>query len=308
MHRPGNLQVEPAAQSGLVDYGFQKALRETAIMEQMTGKICLVTGANSGIGLATATGLARSGAQVVLVCRDPARGAAAQAQIRHASGNDQVDLLQADLADLTQVRRVSDDYRARYPRLDVLIHNAGIMKKRREVSADGHELQFAVHFLAPFLLTHGLRDPLAAAPAARVIAVASMLHRFGRLDFDDLQATQRYSMWRQYGASKLATIAFTYELARRLENTNITANCLHPGVIGSNIESNPRWLRPFLASPEKGARTPLYLATSADVEGVSGRYFIACTPRESTPASRDPTLARRLWQTGETLTGAVWPT
>lgn len=277
-------------------------------MEQMTGKLCLVTGANSGIGLATATKLARMGAHVVMVCRDAARGEAARDQIRRLTGNQQVDLLQADLADLSQVRGVAEDYQARYPRLDVLIHNAGLMKKRREVSADGHELQLAVHFLAPFLLTHALRDALEAAPAARVVSVASMLHRFGKLDFDDLHAARRYSMWRQYGASKLATIVFTYELARRLENTNITANCLHPGVIGSNIESNPRWLRPFLASPETGARTPVYLASSPEMEGVTGRYFIACSPRDSSPASRNPAVARQLWQVGEELTGARWPT
>ena len=277
-------------------------------MEQMTGKLCLVTGANSGIGLATATKLARMGAHVVMVCRNAARGETAREQIRQLTGNHQVDLLQADLADLSQVRGVAADYQARYPRLDVLIHNAGLMKKRREVSADGHELQLAVHFLAPFLLTHALRDALEAAPAARVVSVASMLHRFGNLDFDDLHAARRYSMWRQYGASKLATIVFTYELARRMENTNITANCLHPGVIGSNIESNPRWLRPFLASPETGARTPVYLASSPELEGVTGRYFIACSPRDSSPASRNPAVARQLWQVGEDLTGARWPT
>ena len=277
-------------------------------MEQMTGKLCLVTGANSGIGLATATKLARMGAHVVMVCRNAARGEAARDQIRQLTGNHQVDLLQADLADLSQVRGVAADYQARYPRLDVLIHNAGLMKKRREVSADGHELQLAVHFLAPFLLTHALRNALEAAPAARVVSVASMLHRFGNLDFDDLHAARRYSMWRQYGASKLATIVFTYELARRLENTNITANCLHPGVIGSNLESNPRWLRPFLASPETGARTPVYLASSPELEGITGRYFIACSPRDSSPASRNPAVARQLWQVGEDLTGAHWPT
>jgi NAD(P)-dependent dehydrogenase (short-subunit alcohol dehydrogenase family) len=277
-------------------------------MEQMTGKLCLVTGANSGIGLATATKLARMGAHVVMVCRDAVRGEAARDQIRQLTGNQQVDLLQADLADLSQVRRLAEDYQSHYPRLDVLIHNAGLMKKRREVSADGHELQLAVHFLAPFLLTHALRDALEAAPAARVVSVASMLHRFGKLDFDDLHAARRYSMWRQYGASKLATIVFTYELARRLENTNITAKCLHPGVIGSNIESNPRWLRPFLASPETGARTPVYLASSPELEGVTGRYFIACSPRDSSPASRNPAVARQLWQVGEDLTGAHWPT
>ncbi len=276
-------------------------------MEQMTGKLCLVTGANSGIGLATATQLARLGAHVVMVCRDAARGEAARDQIRQRTGNHQVDLLQADLADLSQVRRVAEDYQARYPRLDVLIHNAGLMKKRREVSADGHELQLAVHFLAPFLLTHGLLGSLEAAGRARVIAVASIAHRLGSLDFEDLHARQQYGMWRHYGASKLAMIVFTYQLARRVAATGITANCLHPGIIGSNIESIPRWVVPLLTTPEKGARTSVYLASSAEVDQVTGHYFSACKPRESSPASHDPVLARRLWQIGEELTGAIWP-
>ena len=273
----------------------------------MTGKICLITGANSGIGLATATQLAHRQARVVMLCRDPERGRAAQARVRERSGNPRIDLLQANLADLAQVRRVAQEYAARYPRLDILIHNAGVMKKHRAVSADGHELQFAVHFLAPFLLTHRLLDSLAAAGDARVIAVASIAHRLGRLDFEDLHAQRHYGMWRQYGTSKLATILFTYQLARRLAGTGITANCLHPGIIGSNIESIPRWIAPLLTTPEKGARTSVYLASSSEVDQVTGRYFSACKPKTSSPASHDPVLTRRLWQTGEELTGAIWP-
>ncbi|MDY6943874.1 MAG: SDR family oxidoreductase [Pseudomonadota bacterium] len=269
----------------------------------MTGKICVVTGANSGIGRETAAGLAARSAQVVMVCRNEAKGNEARESIQRATGNSQIDLLVADLASLQDVRALAESFNERYKRLDVLIHNAGIMKPKREVSADGFELQFAVHFLAPFLLTHLLLDALKAAAPSRVINLASMLHRLGHINFDDLQAEQRYNMFRTYASSKLATIMFTYLMADRLRGTGVTVNCLHPGVIGSNLESNPKFIRPFLKSPRKGADTPIYLATSPDVAEVTGQYFVNRKPRRTSRESYDRVVAERLWALAEEVTG-----
>lgn len=278
----------------------------------LAGRTCLVTGATSGIGEATAVGLARLGARVLLVGRDPARGEASLAKVRRASGNDTASLLIADLASLEQVRSLAAAVQERAPQLHVLVNNAGVVNLRRETTVDGLETTFAVNHLAYFLLTRLLLDRLRASAPARIVNVASEGHRFGVLDVDDLQTAHKpYSWMRVYGTSKLANVLFTYELARRLEGSGVTANCLHPGAVGTGLGANNGRLgrivlplvRPFLRSPEGGARTSIYLASSDEVAAVSGRYFIRCRARPSSAASRDAALARRLWDASEVLTG-----
>ena len=269
----------------------------------MNGKICMVTGANSGIGLETARQLAEMGAHVIMVCRNKSKGEAARASIMQSSARPDPALMLADLASLEQVRHLAADFLNRFDHLDVLIHNAGIMKKRREESSDGFELQFAVHHLAPFLLTHLLMDALLKAGPGRVVSLASMMHRFGRLDFDDLQAQRSYNMVSRYGSSKLANIMFTYQLAEQMKNQPLTVNCLHPGVVGSNIEANPSFIRPLLKSPRKAARTPVYLASSPEVDTISGRYFIGTKPRITSKASCNQADQQRLWNLSAELTG-----
>jgi NAD(P)-dependent dehydrogenase (short-subunit alcohol dehydrogenase family) len=278
----------------------------------MIGKTCLVTGANAGIGKATALGLAQMGASVVLVCRDPGRGQAALSEIQHQSGNPSVSLLLADLSSQTSIRQLAAEFKSSYPALHVLINNAGVIPKKHTFTEDGLETQFAVNHLAYFLLTYLLLDQLKSSASARIVNVSSQAHRRSvSLDFNDLQSTRSYHRSQVYARTKLANVLFTYELARRLEGTQVAANCLHPGVIATNLLGDyagmPRVLRFFTnllgASPEQGAHTSLYLATSPQVEGSSGQYFIDCKAVPSSTESYDEQTAERLWQVSAELTG-----
>ena len=261
----------------------------------LQGKVCVVTGATSGIGKATAQGLANAGATVVLVCRDRGRGEATAADIAAQTGN-RPDLVLGDLAELAQVRVVAAELKSRYPAIHVLINNAGVMLESRQLSPDGHELQFAVNHLAPFLLTQLLKEPLVAGAPSRVINVASQVHTSGSMDFEDLGWRAKYSMFKAYGRSKLANIMFTYDLAERWRDLGITVNALHPGVIATNLGGMPKFMKLFLPKAEKGARTSLYLATSADVAGVTGKYFKNCKEAKSSAESHDRGIRQRLWK------------
>ena len=272
-------------------------------MADMQGKVCVVTGANSGIGKATAQGLAAAGATVVMVCRDRARGAAAQQEIRVATGNTEVELWQADLASLADVRRLATELLAAHPLIHVLVNNAGVMVERRQMSADGFELQFAVNHLAPFLLTRLLEPALAAAAPSRVVNVSSRVHAMGHIDFDDLQSTRKYRMFAAYGRSKLACVMATYDLAERWQALGITVNCLHPGIIDTNLGGMPGVIKKLLPKADKGARTSLYLATAPELADVTGQYFSGGKPAKSSAESHDRAVRARLWQETERLVG-----
>ncbi len=278
----------------------------------MQGRICLITGANSGIGKATALGLAKMGATVVLVSRDRARGEQAQSEIKAQSDNPNIDLLLADLSSQQSIRQLADDFKQRYSQLHVLINNAGVFSPRKRLTVDGIDMVFAVNQLAPFLLTNLLLDVLKASAPARIVNVSSGSHEANYLKLDDLQSEEHYRPMRAYGQSKLALVLFTYELARRLEGTGVTANCLHPGFVATNIAQ--RGLPPpvrllakpiflFGISPEQGARTSIYLASSPDVEGVTGKYFVKSVPRQSAPLTHDESLQHKLWQVCAVMTG-----
>ena len=274
----------------------------------MSNKVCIVTGANTGIGKATALALAKHGATVVMLCRSRERGEAARAEIAAASGRD-VDLIVADLSVQAEIRRAANEFVARYTRLDVLINNAAVLMPKKTMTADGIETMFAVNHLAYFLLTNLLLELLKASGSSRIINVSSNAHRFiKKLDFDDLQGEKKFGTLRAYALSKLANIYFTYALARRLRGTAVTANALHPGVIRSELNrSMPAlavwFFNKFTKPPEEGASTPLYLATSPEVEGVSGRYFDACREKTTTPISYDVEASEQLWRLSAKLTG-----
>jgi retinol dehydrogenase 14 len=282
----------------------------------MAGRTCLVTGATSGIGKAAATALARFGAELVLVARDPARGQATAAELRAATGNPRVELLLADLSSQASVRQAAEEVRRTHDRLHVLVNNAGGYWATRHVTVDGLELTFALNHLAYFLLTNLLLDLLVAGAPARIVNVTSSAQAFGDLHLDDLQFQRRYRGQAAYNQSKLANVLFTYELARRLEGTRVTVNCAVPGVTRTNFgreDSGPvmRLLtplgRPFMRSPEQGADTPVWLASSPEVEGVTGGYYARRRARRSSRRSYDTELARRLWRVSEELTGLRQP-
>lgn len=270
----------------------------------MSGKVVLVTGATSGIGKVTARALARRGATVVLVGRDPEKTGAVVDELRRESGHAVVESLMADLSVQAEVRRLAEEFRARHERLDVLINNAGAMFFERRESADGIELTLALNHLAYFLLTNLLLEPLRAASPSRVVVVASDAHRMVKaFNFDDPQGLKRYKGFRTYAQSKLANLLFAFELAHRLDGTGVTVNALHPGFVATNFFAGVgrgKWLFRSLArllaiSPEKGSETSIYLASSPEVAGLTGLYFEKSREATPSPAARDPEAARRLW-------------
>jgi NAD(P)-dependent dehydrogenase (short-subunit alcohol dehydrogenase family) len=281
-------------------------------MIDLRGRICLVTGATHGIGRATAEALAKMGATVLLHGRDSLVVGVVCREILRSAGNGTVVGVVADFSSLAAVRRLAQEVVEQHRRLDVLVNNAGTSTMQRKETADGFEWQFGVNHLAPFLLTNLLLDTLKKSKAARIVNVASMAYQRAQLDFDDLQAARKkYSTLGAYGASKLANILFTLELARRLENINPTANCLHPGVVATNIFRNLGTLgklftivgRPFMLSATRGAETSIYLASSPDVAKVSGKFFDKCKEAPLLPHATDMEAARRLWEVSEGLTG-----
>ena len=283
-------------------------------MATLQNQIVLVTGATSGIGQVTATELAQMGAHVVILARNADKAAAAQQEIKAAAGHDRVDVLLADLADLAQVRRAAAEFSARYPRLDVLVNNAGlIFGAERQLSPDGHELGVATNHLGPFLLTSLLFEKLRASPAARIVNVASMAYQFARPDLHDLQSARHYGAMRVYANTKLFNIMFTQELARRLRAhgiANVTTNALHPGVVASNFgDSAGGWMgkltalaRPFMISVAKGAETSIFLASDPAVASTSGGYFDKKRAEPVKNSFNTPEHARQLWTLSEQLT------
>ncbi|MBK8906017.1 MAG: SDR family oxidoreductase [Anaerolineaceae bacterium] len=276
----------------------------------MKEKVCLVTGANAGLGKATALVLAKMGATVIMVARSQARGEAALAEVRQASGSDKVHLLLADLSSKASVRQLAATVQASYDRLDVLVNNAGAVFQDRQVSIDGYEMTFSLNHLGYFLLTHLLLDLLKSSAPARIVNVSSGAHTGSKINFDDIMLAKRYRSFEAYGQSKLANILFTYELARRLAGSGVTANALHPGgvatefAMGEGVMSTIfKLLRPFLLTPEQGAQTQIYLASSPEVADVSGQYFVKKKPVQSSKISYDTAVAQRLWQLSEELTG-----
>jgi NAD(P)-dependent dehydrogenase (short-subunit alcohol dehydrogenase family) len=278
----------------------------------LKGKISIVTGANSGIGKQTAGALALAGARVVMVCRDRARGEAARSEIKSKTGSDSVELMLCDLSSQKSIREFADEFKRTHDRLDALVNNAGVYIRKREVTTDGIETTFAVNHLAYFLLTNSLLDLLKRSAPARIINVASAAHTSAKLDFDNLQGEKGYSGVRAYANSKLANILFTYELARQLAGTSVTANCLHPGVVATGIfRALPTpveaLIKLFMMTPEKGAETSIYLASSPEVEGVTGKYFVKKVETKTSPESYNVDAGKRLWDESARLTNAASP-
>jgi retinol dehydrogenase 12 len=279
---------------------------------EMQGKICLVTGATLGIGKETALGLARQGAQVVIVGRDEARSRETAEGIARAAGVPPVDYFVADLSSQAEVRRLAAAFKGKYPKLDVLVNNAGAVFTQREISVDGYERTWALNHLAEFLLTQLLLDNLEASAPARIVNVSSAAHTSGKIDFDNLRGEKKYSGLAAYSQSKLANVLFTYALARRLAGKGVTANCLHPGVVATGFGHNTPGLvktllslaRPFLITPEKGAATSIYLASSPEVANVTGKYFAKCKPVASSKLSEDVALQEKLWEVSVRQTAA----
>jgi retinol dehydrogenase 14 len=278
----------------------------------MAGKTTLVTGATGGIGKATAIGLSALGARVGITGRDRGRAEAAAADIVRQTGNPSVDVFVADMSSQAEVRRLAAEVLERYPRIDVLVNNVGGFWAHRHVTADGLEHTFALNHLAPFLLTNLLLERLEASAPSRVVTVSSGAQALGRIDFDDLQGERDYSGQQAYNQSKLANVMFTYELARRLQGSGVTANVLHPGLTRTDFgaEDQVRFFevmgplaRPFMKAPARGAEMPIYLASSAEVEGVSGTYFANRKAKKSNKASYDTAAAARLWEVSADLVG-----
>lgn len=267
----------------------------------MIGKICLVTGATDGVGKVTARALAEAGATVIGVGRDPAKIKAVIAEVGDTPGS--LEFLTADLSSQAQVRALADEFKRKYDSLHVLVNNAGALFNSYRESVDGIEMTFALNHLGYFLLTNLLLDRIAASAPARIINVSSSAHASGAIDFDDLGNRRRYSGWDAYEASKLANVLFTYELARRLKGTGVTVNAVHPGFVHTNFQRAARLSMQGHLTPEEGADTQIWLATSDQVEGVTGKYFVGRRDTRTSEVSYDQELARRLWDVSATMVG-----
>jgi NAD(P)-dependent dehydrogenase (short-subunit alcohol dehydrogenase family) len=281
--------------------------------EKIDGKTCLVTGSTSGIGKEIAKGLAGMGASVVLVGRDKTKCEAVANEIAQQTGSkNPIAYLVADLASQSSIRAMVQEFIDRFQQLDVLVNNAGVFRARREITPDGIEYTFAVNHIAPFLTTNLLADRLKAADKARVVTTSSIAHRGAGIDFGDIQFTRkRYSGIRAYAQSKLANILFTKELARRLEGSGVTANCFHPGGVRTNLSQGNPWYyklvwsaaTPFFTTAENGADTGIYLATSVELDGVTGKYYVKRKESDSSCAAKDADSAAKLWDLSKELTG-----
>lgn len=276
----------------------------------MKDRVVMVTGANSGIGKAASLALAKMGATVVMVSRKKERGEAARSEVIRKSQNNSIDLLLADLSSLESVRILASDFQKKYSKLHVLINNAGLFNQRRRVTSDGYENTFATNYLASFLLTNLQLDLLKASAPSRIINVSSVGHYNGHINFDDLNLERKYGGWKAYGQSKLALVLFTHELAKKLQGTGVTVNAVHPGTVATNI-----WSRPFgpasfimvlpklfMTSPEKGAETIVYLASSPDAKDLNGEYVEKLKAKKSSDESYDEEIAQRLWDISAKLT------
>ena len=276
--------------------------------------VVLITGANSGIGKAASLELAKTGATIVMLCRDRQRGEDALKEVRIASGSKNVELMLCNLASFKSIRNFAEEFKKRYQKLHVLINNAAVIQPGYHLTADGIELQFGVNHLGHFLLTHELLNLMIASAPARIINVSSGAHKWGKIDFEDINFVKKFSFWRAYGRSKLANVLFTYELARRLNDKNIAANCLHPGAVATQLGINrdtgfgkiiTGLLKPFFRTPAQGAETLIYLATQSENPKLTGKYFVNKKPEASSKVSYDKDLATRLWEVSEKLTGIV---
>jgi NAD(P)-dependent dehydrogenase (short-subunit alcohol dehydrogenase family) len=285
-------------------------MRDDQPLSDLTGRVCVVTGATRGIGRATAMGLGKLGATLVLVCRKPEEGAAVAGEVMGA-GAPPAHVVQADVSSQASVRAAAAEIRSRHPRLHVLVNNAGVILRSRQTTVDGFEMQFAVNHLAYFLLSNLLLEPLKAGAPSRIVNVSSGAHQGGRIEFDSLQSERRYDPIRVYSMTKLANLHFTYELARRLTGTGVSVNAVHPGVVSTRLLASYLDLpfvggtlaRAFGAKPEKGAETSIYLAASPAVSGITGGYFVGRQQSRSSPASHDEATARRLWNVSAEMTG-----
>jgi NAD(P)-dependent dehydrogenase (short-subunit alcohol dehydrogenase family) len=277
----------------------------------LVGKVCMVTGATAGIGKVTATALAAMGAHLVITGRNFQKTKESANQIISETGNKSVDYLIADYADLQQVTDLAAEFKSRYSRLDVLVNNAGAFFNTRKLSTTGVEMTFLVNHLAPFLVTNLLMENIQNGEPARIVNVSSDAHKLGSIDFDDLGFNKGYFGMKAYGRSKLANILFTYELARRLKDSNVTVNVLHPGHVASDIWKTNfniigpllKWFMGLIAlTPEEGADNSIYLATSPELEGTTGKYFVKRESVASSPISYDEKLAQKLWDVSNKLT------
>jgi NAD(P)-dependent dehydrogenase (short-subunit alcohol dehydrogenase family) len=274
----------------------------------MKGKVCMVTGANSGIGKIVSMELAKMGAQVVMVCRNPESGEQARSEITRNSGNSNIELMLADFRSMKSIRNMASEFKTRHDRLHVLLNNVAIIPTKRRVTPDDLEEQFEVNHISHFLLTHLLLDAIKASSPSRIINTSSGIHGRGKIDFEDLQSKRKYNAHNVYGATKLMNILFTYELARRLDGTGVTVNAYTPGFSKTRLDREYSALMRAMVSlmakkPEKGAMTAIYLATSPDVEKVTAGYFQNMKSIESSQLSYDRDVRLRLWNISEKITG-----